>query len=1030
MVGLRLVVRGLWARRGVSVAVLLVAATAVATAVSGPVYLHAGGDSITSAALAAAPAVGNEVSVAAPVESVAADDPVPALAARVRNALPGRTAGLFAEPVLGLHAWLVFPDPGYSSMLTWRTDECAHLRISVGGCPTRSGEVLASTHFAARMHWHVGDRFTLAGQHLQVVGLYTPRAATARYWGTYGDTYFPSLSPPPPPTAPPAPGDDALFTVRSTLLSGSLAGSHQMKSYEVLDDLPLRVGTVRYADVAALQDGVAEALARVPRTMGDARAESTIPAVLEQARSSFAALRLPLALVVAQLLLLSWMVMYFVVAGAADARGGEIALAKVRGLPPRRTLAFGLGEVLLLVVLSVPVGVAAGWAATSLLVHVALWPGTPTVLTRLALAAALAAAVGGMVAAVAAAWRTLTRPVVEQWRRGGRVGRARAWAFDAAVLALTVASLVELLRSGVDPTRPDPVALLAPGLLVLAVALVGSRAVPAAGWAGIPLTRRRGSAAFLAARQLARRPGGGRLVLVLAIAFGLAAFALSADLVAIANIRNVAAAQVGADAVLSVASSPSTDLVGTVHRVDPTRRKATVVDSSFDFSEQHIQTLGVEPSGFAAVAGWPRGTGRTPAEVERLLVRPAADPVLLAGERLRVTLTVRRLTTTAPVALQAEVSPASGGTVTPVSLGRIPRHGTVRLAGDLPRCGGKCRLRDLQIVSTGTSITAIAGTLVFRSLSERSGDGTWRPVPSGFGSDGGWRSADHGDYMPTDLLRSGHGVLTYTLNAPATSTPGIEVADVPRPVPALVTSDLAAQSQHGTLAVPGLDGDSLTVRPVAVTPVLPGYLGSSVIIDRAYGLRAGSGLGSFGEQQVWVTGGHRSRVEAGLRRSGVVVVRRATLSTTAEQLSQQGPLLALVLFAAGAAVAALLTAGGVSVNLWLTGRRRGYEIAALKVAGVRARSLYTALLLEQGALFLVASLLGIGAGVVAALLVLPAVPEFTTSPPGALLLYDPPVAPLVLLSVGTLAMLTVVVALVSGGVLRSSRPALLREAQA
>jgi putative ABC transport system ATP-binding protein len=42
MVGLRLVLRGLWARRGVSVAVLLVAATAVATAVSGPTYLHAG----------------------------------------------------------------------------------------------------------------------------------------------------------------------------------------------------------------------------------------------------------------------------------------------------------------------------------------------------------------------------------------------------------------------------------------------------------------------------------------------------------------------------------------------------------------------------------------------------------------------------------------------------------------------------------------------------------------------------------------------------------------------------------------------------------------------------------------------------------------------------------------------------------------------------------------------------------------------------------------------------------------------------
>ena len=205
MVGLRLVLRGLWARRGVSVAVLL----AVATAVSRPTYLHAGGDSITSAALAAAPAVGNEVSVAAPVQSPGAEDPVPALAAQVRDALPDGTARLFDDPVLGLHAWLVFPDPGYSSMLTWRTDECAHLRVTAGGCPTRSGQVLASTHLAARMHWRVGDRLTLAAQHLRVVGLYTPRAASARYWGTYGDSSFPSLSPPPSPTAPPAPSEDA-----------------------------------------------------------------------------------------------------------------------------------------------------------------------------------------------------------------------------------------------------------------------------------------------------------------------------------------------------------------------------------------------------------------------------------------------------------------------------------------------------------------------------------------------------------------------------------------------------------------------------------------------------------------------------------------------------------------------------------------------------------------------------------------------------------------------------------------------------
>lgn len=1021
MVVLRLTLRGLWARRGVSVAVLLVAAVAAATAVAGPVYLHAGGDSITSATLAGAQPIGSEISVAAPATSLRGDDPVQALVAQVEKIVPVRDRHLFAAPVLGLQAKVDLPGQNQSSMLAWRTDVCAHLQLTSGSCPSRPGEVLVSGDLAGKQHWHPGSQFSVAGQRLRVIGIYLPQATTDRYWGLYGDNYFPSLAPLAPSGGP---TDDALFTVRRTLLTGTLAAN--ARGGAALADLPLRIGEVRRADVPALQQDVPTIVGQLQRVSGIG-ASTAIPTVLGQAEGSYAAMRLPVLLVVAQLLLLCWLVLFFVVAGAVDARGGEIALAKVRGLPPLRTLTFGLAETLLLVALAVPVGLGAGYAGTLLLVHLALWPGTPTVLTWLGVAAAAVAAAGAMVAAVVAAWRTMTRPVLEQWRRAGRLGRARAWVFDAVVLALAVAGLVELLNSGVGAGGTDPVALLAPGLLVLAVALIGSRLVPVTGRAGFVLTRHRGTAAYLAFRQLARRPGGARLVLVLAVAFGLAAFAVSAVTVAAANTRTVAGAQVGAGGVLTVVPPPGTDLQALVHRADPT---ATVVEGYYDLSGGHTQTLGVDPAAFAAVAAWPAGTRRTPAQLHRALHPAAPDPIVLAGTRVRVALTVDRLTTSAPVALQADVQPARGGAFAPVTLGRLPTQGEVQLVGDLPACGsGGCVLRDLHVVSAGAQTTPVAGTLVFRGVGQLV-YGSWQQVPAGFGAAGHWQSADHGTYTPPDLLRVAGGTLVFTVNAPQDVVPGIDAVDTPVPLPALVTSGVAARASGGTVDVTGLDGKTLTVHPVGVAPVLPGYLGPSVIIDRTYALRAGEGLAATGQLQVWVAPGHVTSTVAALHRAGVTVSDVATSAAVVKTLSQQGPLLALVLFLAGAAAAALLTAGGVAVNLWLTGRRRGYEIAALRAVGLRTRTLYAALLIEQMTLVLVAALLGVGAGIAAAYLALPNVPEFTTSPPAALLHYHPPTLTLALLVAGTLALLGVAVAAVSVGVLRGARPVLLREAQA
>ena len=101
--------------------------------------------------------------------------------------------------------------------------------------------------------------------------------------------------------------------------------------------------------------------------------------------------------------------------------------------PVSGSVAFGLVDTLLLVVLAVPLGFALAWAWTRALAHSQLAPGIPVAVTAGAWWAALGAGAGAVVAAAGASARTLRRPVVEQWRRATRRVRARSWVVDAAV---------------------------------------------------------------------------------------------------------------------------------------------------------------------------------------------------------------------------------------------------------------------------------------------------------------------------------------------------------------------------------------------------------------------------------------------------------------------------------------------------------------------------------------------------------------------------------------------------------------------
>lgn len=146
--------------------------------------------------------------------------------------------------------------------------------------------------------------------------------------------------------------------------------------------------------------------------------------------------------------------------------------------------------------------------------------------------------------------------------------------------------------------------------------------------------------------------------------------------------------------------------------------------------------------------------------------------------------------------------------------------------------------------------------------------------------------------------------------------------------------------------------------------------------------------------------------------------------------ARQGPALALLLFLAGASLAAVLAGGGAALTLHLNGRRRTYELAAMLALGLRRRTLLESLWLEQGLLVLFGVVVGTATGLVAATVALPIIPEFSDAPTAPPLRYDLHLGPVLLSVAAATLVLVVTVAVSAASLVRSADVDQLREAPA
>ena len=1028
MTGLLAALRGLLHRAGISLNILLVAVVAVAAVSIGPAYYAAAQSSVVQDTVGTAPAPGRGLEVA----QSGSVDAVNGVAQQAQGLLAQYLGGtatlhrLFGPPVLA--AETTVQAGGQTIPLVYRTGVCAHLRFTSGHCPRAPREVAVSQSLAFLLHWHTGQRVAVpTWGYLVITGQYqiTVTAAGTRYWFEAGSRYFPYET----AYGPNRPGTpyDAMFTPLATM--GVVPGAVQGTDYADFSLLPAHLTG---PDVALVQTAVTGLTLNRELTNDGATTTTSLPATLGTVRASWRAILVPVVLITAQLLLLAWLLLFLIVADAAEARGPEVALAKMRGRGRWRSLTFALGEPVILLAVALPVGVLAGWAITTGLGHILFRPGTPVALPAASWLAAAVATAGGVAAVAATARRTLSRSVVEQWQRASRGAAQRGWVLDAILITAAVAGLIELRVSGqIGSARRGVLGLLLPGLLGIAVAVAASRLLIIACRAGFRSTRSSGRIGpFLALRHVARRPGGMRTTIVLATAFALAGFAAGIWSVSVANIRAVADARVGAATVLSVVPPAGHSLAAIVDRIDPGGRQAMAVDEYTNLSGSSAGQvlMAVDPPRFAHIAAWRPdwADGRPLSSLTSALHPPAPPPVVLRGSQVRVRFRARGIRP-AGGTLVLDVYEQGVGAVGQTSVYLGPVSGSRSATAQLTGC--PCLLANVTIFApppSGPVISPIpiAGSLTLASIDVRSGHGPWAPAGAGLSTPGRWRSSG----TEKGTLRPGPAGLAWAFKSQPGVNPAVSPVDRPYPLPALAARGILPSGTRAA-QVAGLDSSPLYVRPVAIAAAIPGAPANGVVVDRTYAERAAGGTPAYASQQVWLAPGALARVRPALLSARVRINGMITASAARAQLIRQGPALATVLFLADAAAAAALAAGAAITGLYASGRRRRHEYAALLASRVPRRSIRASLLAEQAIVLGFGVVIGLAAGFAATVLAVRSVPEFISQPPAPPLDYLPPFATLALLVGAALVVLVLAAVTASMLLVRSVQPDLLREAE-
>ncbi len=1050
---LRLAMHGIRWRRWASLATFVVALLATAGAALGPLYARSAEYSLARQRLIEAEPVATGVVVSASnagqtdyspsallsTVEAAADNPeldtayLPAQSAVTRSDIRISDSD---QRLIGL------------APVAWRENECLAAPIVRGECPSGKRQAMISQRLAADTGIEVGDKLDVHLAADSAADLFT---ITGIYDESQPDPVVYAIDTP-ATAAPPGGTGDGPSTLDEILID-ELSALRDVGEVETIAFRAMEVATAPIEQLDTIAGTVNTMITTAPHVSGASYAvQSGLPALVASLAPDQSLLRSSTLAVSAQVAALVWFVLFLVVASATDERANEVAVAKLRGRRTRSTLVFAVAEPMLLTSAAVPFGLVLAWLAIVAMGQRWFVAGTPVSFDSTVLVAAAIALVGGLVACLLAGRKVLTVSVNDELRRTPSRRTVSGLVLDAVIVTLVIVSVTQI-RGG-DATG---VALLAPGLISLALALLAMRLLPLIVGRGVTRTRAsRRVASFLSLRNVARRPGGGRLVLLLTVAVGLAVFAV--DGAAVADEQRVAQAEVeiGASTVVSVTGNVPQELLTKVAAVDPEGAWAMAAVQVPPGSAPAM--LAVDTARLAAVTAWtPAPATGTVSEVAAALAPPnPAQPVLVSGS-IRVTVTLGATTRNHKQVSADEYRPPSDPNAFPTVLritvrlpdGRVVSIpigdvgvGTQEVSAPLIGCDDGCALVGFVAQGLGPRNTAgsfingapkFVTTMRLTQISDSSGavplDGApdrWRIGTSEAtlvnpdlavaarvkGSGNAVTIASSSD-LPRDVLASwaDHPALLPTLNGPA------------------VTLNPYAGDSGGSYAA-GLSGSTILVSPLPTTAVVPRLGDAGIMSDLTNALAVDPRGTSVGTSQVWL--GPEAPVDAleRLSAAGLTATQVETVRFRTEQLAQDGTALAFPYFVVAAVLAVILAGGALLVTAAVGARRRAYELAALRILGARWRTLVGAGRRELALLTLFGCLVGFVAGLVAASLVFPFLPSTAPNPAYGITSPGPAWLP-VLVLVGIVVVVALLLAhLAARRIARMSVPELLRETQA
>ena len=865
--------------------------------------------------------------------------------------------------------------------LLWRDGACAHVSWTAGGCPRASGDIAVSAADVKTFGLDVGSTIEAEERPqidqesrlpivtLRVTGVY--RQTPGDYWD---DRLLEGVSGFPDSRPPNRPFHDTWLTARATFLGPQGAPwldaingvAFNLDRAAVGVDEVVRTGPLVSAmtEEAALRVDDSGKSINGPGTVV-ADVQSGLPGISATIDDGRRQAHVTVPLLMIQLGLLALFVLGLVLGAAVEQRRPEVALARLRGAGRRDARRLVVAEVLPVVLVGVPVGVAGALVLAALARRTVLHDAAP-----FEVGGSFWAAIAGAALLLGAlTWLTATRgtrdPISLLLR--GVPTRVPGWSLgvaDAVVIAGAGTAVLAFATGGLQ----GPLALAAPGLLALIVGLLLAHLiVPFATWLGRRLMARGRYAAALAMLALARRPATRRVVAVITVASALLVFSTYAIGVGSRN-RELAARRDNGAAM--VADVTATDVSRVVRALAPVAGgHATPVVRMAPAGQVRRTTLAVVPGAFSRIALFPDSE---PDSVQWSgLELETGRRLSIAGRAISFLATPEGFGVSASEAyFQLELNNA-GGDRTSVDLGAIPVAQARTMSAPVP-CESGCTVAGFSVRSTpGIRYSGRVTISRFRA----SGGSTNLP-----GTVADWRpgvmdpnrvepSASGSSSLTVHLVNDGQGPLGMTSRWFPTSAPAVVAGP---------GTDPAARHVIGT----GLNGADRDLDVVGRLPLAPGVGGAAALVDLDLFQRWGTRVANSSRIQVWFDSESPSRlaeVHEALQRNGVEVSAVRRVSDVRRSYETSVPSWSLQLGGL-VAVAALLFAGLVIVLLvagaW---RRRSRDLACLAMSGVPRRGLGWIAIGEQLPIVFLAVLAGAGCGQVGAFLALPTVPLFAVA---------------------------------------------------